>query len=208
MRKKKWIFAGVLCFALCMTVLTPKGQSVVQAEEQPVKQGREQMRSQQLSTHGNIVYQDSGKRAEIYAADFSLLYDKAAIVSEGVFDPSGYAHVCQGETADVQMWTFDVMDEAYMDYEYEVEEKSELNELPEISGEQITVPEPEEPTETADEEATPEPDETLETTDEETVTSETEEPPETTDEETTTPETDETPEITVSGNDIEAKDDI
>lgn len=180
MRKKRWIFAGILCLVLCMTVLNAEGQSVVQAKEQ------------KISSYGNMVYQDVGKRAEIYAADFSLLYDKLAMVSEGVFDPAGYAHVQQWEDESIPVLTFDTVDETWPDGGYQVEEELESDELSEEDSEM-----------TDEDMSMSEPEEASETTDEETTTPEPEEPSETTDEEPTTPEPDETPEITVSGNDIE-----
>ncbi|MDE7246318.1 MAG: hypothetical protein K2N43_00350, partial [Lachnospiraceae bacterium] len=115
----------------------------------------------------------------------SLLYDKLAMASEGVFDPAGYAHVQQWEEESIPVLTFDTVDETWLDGGYQVEEELEPDEL---SDEDMSMSEPEEASET---------------TDEETTTPEPEEPSETTDEEQTTPEPDETPEITVSGNDIE-----
>ena len=195
MRKKRWIFAGVLCLTLCMAVLTSVGQSVVQAKEQPIKQGGGQLKSQQPSAHGNIVYQDGGEKAEIYAADFSLLYEKLTMASEDVFDPSGYAHVQQWEEEVVPVLIFDAVDETWLDDGYQMEEELGSDELSDGDSE------------TTDEDMSmSEPEEASETTDEETATPEPEEQPETTDEETTTPETDETPEVTVSGNDIEHED--
>ncbi len=86
--KKVWILEALLGLGLCMALLQPKGWTTVQAKEQAEQ--RTGMRT--LASQGNLLYQDSGEGAGIFAADFSLLREKLASVPEEVFDPAAYGN--------------------------------------------------------------------------------------------------------------------
>lgn len=104
MRKKIWILAA-LCLVLCMPVLRPEGLSIVRAKEQDANRKEERVGVRSLSTRGNMVYQDDGKRAGIYVSDFSLLYEKLSMVSGEIFDPARYTHIHQWEYRDLDSRT-------------------------------------------------------------------------------------------------------
>ncbi len=86
--KKVWILEALFGLGLCMALLQPKGWATVQAKEQPEQ--RTGMRA--LASRGNLLYQDSGERVGIFAADFSLLREKLASVPEEIFDPAAYGN--------------------------------------------------------------------------------------------------------------------
>lgn len=100
MVKKKTGILKALCITLCMTALWTKGFAVVRAEEQPAQLEKGQTQMRELSARGNIVYQDGDIKAGIYAADFALLYEKAAMGPKEAFDPACYTHIHQWEYRD------------------------------------------------------------------------------------------------------------
>ena len=54
-----------------------------------------------VRSQGAVVYQEDGKTAEIYAADFLFLKEKLDTIPDEVFSPSYYAHVHQWEYRNV-----------------------------------------------------------------------------------------------------------
>jgi len=86
--RKVWTLAALLCLGLCMEAGQPTDLTTVQAKEQPIE--RTGMRG--LASRGNLLYQDSGERVGIFAADFSLLEGKLSSIPEAVFDPAAYGN--------------------------------------------------------------------------------------------------------------------
>lgn len=54
-----------------------------------------------LSSRGTLIYDESEKGAQIYAADFLLLRDKLESISNTVFEPTQYTHFHQWEYRDI-----------------------------------------------------------------------------------------------------------
>lgn len=63
--------------------------------------GAVQAKGTELSSRGNIIYQNGGEKAEVYAADFLLLKEKLDTMPNEIFTPSYYAHVHQWEYTDI-----------------------------------------------------------------------------------------------------------
>lgn len=168
------------------------GQPVVQAQEEHMKQTG----AWELVSRGNIIYQDGGSKAGIYAADFSLLQERLSSVSGEVFDPSSYDYTNK---------TVSGADAEYdLDYKFAGEEEPEIfgTKGPEMTEEEPVTPEQERLTEAIGEEPmTPEPEEQPEVIEEETAAYEPEEQPEVPEEETAVSEPEARPVISVSGND-------
>lgn len=176
-----------------MTAPQSAGRLVVQARERYVKQAG----ALELVSRGNMIYQDGGNKAGIYAADFSLLQERLSSVSGEVFDPSCYDHTNK---------TVSGADAEYdLDHKFAGEEEyvtSGVKGLPEMDEEEPIVPEQEKTAEAAGEEpVTPEPEEQPEVAEEKEAAFEPGEQPEVTEEEEAVYEPEEQPEISVSGND-------
>ncbi len=84
--------ALLLCLELCMAALQPTDPATVQAKEQPIERTGEWTGRRELASQGNLLYQDSGERVGIFAADFFLLEEKLSSVPEAVFDPAAYGN--------------------------------------------------------------------------------------------------------------------
>lgn len=71
-----------------------------------------QAKGAEVSSRGTIVYQDNGKKAEIYAADILFLKEKLDTIPDEIFSPSYYAPVHQWEYRECgQQW---VKEEAHV----------------------------------------------------------------------------------------------
>ncbi len=84
--------ALLLCLELCMAALQPTDPATVQAKERPIERTGEWTGRRELASRGNLLYQDSGERVGIFAADFFLLEEKLASVPKTVFDPAAYGN--------------------------------------------------------------------------------------------------------------------
>lgn len=193
MRKQGWILATVLCSVLCMSAPQSVGQPFVQAGERHAKQAG----VWELASRGNMVYQDGGNRAGIYAADFSLLQKRLSSVSGEIFDPDCYDHAEKAGN---------VIDMKYdLDCKFAEEEETVTfgtKGLPEMLEKEPAVSEAEKTMEVICEEpVTPEPEEEPEIMEEEAAITEPEEQPEASGEEAAVTEPEEQPAISVSGND-------
>lgn len=90
--KRGWILAVLFCLGLCMAALQPTDRMTVQAKEQSIERTEEWTGRRELASRGNLLYQDSGERIGIFAADFSLLQEKLASVPEEIFDSAAYGN--------------------------------------------------------------------------------------------------------------------
>lgn len=84
--------ALLLCLELCMAALQPTDPATVQAKERPIERTGEWTGRRELASRGNLLYQDSGERVGIFAADFFLLEEKLSSVPEEIFDPAAYGN--------------------------------------------------------------------------------------------------------------------
>lgn len=194
MGKRIWSLTVGLYFGLGMAALYFQEQPVVQAEE--LSAGRTGVG--EIVSRGNIFYQDDAKRAKIYGADFSLLWDNLSTISGEVFDPASYAHIHAAQIGDnaEEDWNFAYVEEKAMPVKLpeiidEAAEVWETEELPAFLEEETELQE----TETQEMEKLPE------LTEEEMEEADSDESSEEAGKDTEEDDPEELPEISVSGND-------
>lgn len=199
MEKKVRSLAVVMFFGLCMAVMHSHKQPVVRAEELSAKQPE----VREIVSRGNMAYQDGGKGAGLYEADFYLLWEKLSTISGEVFDPACYAHIIHAaESGDGVEYDLEYV---YVEEKFVTEELMEADEETETVEEETETSEADGVTEIVEKEAeTLEADEITEIISEEPETTETDAPSEITGEETEKSGTEKQPEISVSGNDCPA----
>lgn len=199
MEKKVRSLAVVMFFGLCMAVMHSHKQPVVRAEELSAKQPE----VREIVSRGNMAYQDGGKGAGLYEADFYLLWEKLSTISGEVFDPACYARIIHAaESGDGVEYDLEYV---YVEEKFVTEELTEADEETETVEEETETSEADGVTEIVEKEAeTLEADEITEIIGEEPETTGTDAPSEITGEETEKSGTEKQPEISVSGNDCPA----
>lgn len=69
-----------------------------------------QAKGTELGSRGNIIYQNGGEKAEVYAADFLLLKEKLDTMPNEIFSPAYYAHVHQWVQEAAHVLVFEQVD--------------------------------------------------------------------------------------------------
>lgn len=127
-RKKKAALTAALMamtLGLCATAPaarveageTTEAQST-QATETRLADSGQRAAGTALSSRGSLVYRGDGAGAQIYAADFLLLWDKLDTIPDTVFEPACYTHTMycesggyQGEREETHTLFFEAVDE-------------------------------------------------------------------------------------------------